>query len=174
MKDQWVSQIWNTQPSFAFNDQFFAIILATGKKFYVLVNGSVAIIKKNVKENKTQVITRITYKSFPCYFGEQAMVNDKPRGAGVVCDEKLTVLLVLSQSQFSMFMDCHPAGPKNAYNRMFGGASEVYRATNSHIANAQKIALLHQQLDKGAKLRETLLDSLRESAEYRRQKMMDM
>lgn len=88
------------------------VILEEGDKgceFFILLSGSVEITKKMPAQTKTDVIEyqHLGHRNSGDFFGEMALIEEKPRSARVTSTTPLKVL-VIHKKHFDAFLEKHP------------------------------------------------------------------
>jgi serine phosphatase RsbU (regulator of sigma subunit) len=105
---------------------------ASGDSMYILVSGSVRILKK-VNETEEMIINHLFDKT---YFGELALIDKLPRSASVVANEA-TRILRLKRSVLNNLLDNNAQIARKFYKNCLMDTFSRYRAITSEFTSSK-------------------------------------
>jgi serine phosphatase RsbU (regulator of sigma subunit) len=105
---------------------------AVGDSMYVLVSGSVRILKR-VNDSEEMVINHLTGET---YFGELALIDNLPRSASVVSNEK-TRILRLKKQVLDKLLDNDPDMARTFYKNCLKDTFSRYRTITTEFTSSK-------------------------------------
>jgi serine phosphatase RsbU (regulator of sigma subunit) len=121
---------------------------AVGDSMYIIVSGSVKILKK-VKEEEEMVINHLFGET---YFGELALIDNLPRSASVVAIES-TRILRLKKSVLDNLLESNTGIAKTFYKNCLKDAFSRYRTITTEFTSSK-----HDLIEKSTTLDEISKD----------------
>jgi Tfp pilus assembly protein PilZ len=106
-----------------------------GDKMYVIIKGSVDIVKMSDK-GTSQVLVTLKRGDF---FGEMSLIDDAPRSAGALAAEE-TTLLSINKKEFHLLLDNSPTIAAKIYKFFVITLQQRLRETNDKIKNFLALA----------------------------------
>eukprot|EP00929_Paragymnodinium_shiwhaense_P080255 TRINITY_DN4183_c0_g1_i2.p1 TRINITY_DN4183_c0_g1~~TRINITY_DN4183_c0_g1_i2.p1 ORF type:complete len:769 (+),score=253.13 TRINITY_DN4183_c0_g1_i2:84-2390(+) len=124
-----------TEKSFTKDEEIFKQG-EVGQEFYILIEGTVCVIKDNAEVAKLTATTKDTQ-----FFGEQALLNNTPRGATIKVASESAKTLVVDKKSFDMLL-----GPlEELTKRGKTGTASIKKIGVPDTANSQRFGLIKRK-----------------------------